>query len=134
MRLFDPICASLWAAPLDAAASSGIPFRTDASISMDRFTVAMLMVSLALAALIFCIYLARRKGWLDGKFASVNRHANQAAKTGVEIRSSKRISMATTVHVVAYREREFIVIESGRGVSSHITQLDGTERDGEGQS
>lgn len=101
------------------AAQSAIPYRTSAPISTGSLVTALAITALALAALVGCVAYARRRGWLAG----VNAGKHTAADAGIEVRASRRVSMATTAHVVAYRGLEYLVIESGRGCATTVAPL-----------
>lgn len=103
------------------AAPSGLPFRTESALSMDRFVFAMLAVTLLLVGLIAALYVARKKGWLDGVMPrSSIAHADRSE---LSLRASRRVSAFTSVHVLARGDLEFLVVESVRGATAQIQTL-----------
>lgn len=110
--------ATLLAAP----ASSGIPFRTDPAVSVDRFVLAMLAVSVLFVAAIALLYLARRKGWLAGAPGGIA--AGKSGNHELSVQASRRVSPFTTVHVIARGKQQFLVVESARGVTAQLHALD----------
>jgi hypothetical protein len=103
------------------ATPSGLPFRTESAVSMDRFVLAMLAVSLLLVALIAALQVARKKGWLDG--VMFRSSAVQGDRSELSLRASRRVSAFTSVHVLARGEQEFLVVESVRGATAQIHML-----------
>lgn len=102
------------------SASSGIPYRTSAPISMESLVTALAVTALVLAALVGCVAYARRRGWLAG----VTAGKRTAPDANIEVRATKRVSMATTAHVVVYRGLEYLVVESARGCTAKVSSLD----------
>lgn len=97
---------------------SGLPFRTESAVSMDRFVLAMLAVSLLLVAVIVALQVARKKGWLDS--VMFRSSAVQGDRTELSLRASRRVSAFTSVHVLARGEQEFLIVESVRGATAQI--------------
>jgi hypothetical protein len=110
-------------------APPAIPYRTSASIPTGSLATALAITALVLAVLVGCVAYARRRGWLVGAIAG--KHA--APDAGIEVRATRRVSMATTAHVVAYRGLEYLVVESGRGCITTVSPL-GTSDAGEGDA
>ncbi|MFC4527551.1 hypothetical protein ISN76_07730 [Dyella halodurans] len=104
-----------------APASSGLPFRSESTVSMDRFVFAMLAVSLLLVAVIAALYVARKKGWFDGM--AFRGSAAPGDRSGLSLRASRRVSAFTVVHVLARGDREFLVVESVRGATAQIHMM-----------
>jgi hypothetical protein len=101
------------------AIQSTIPYRTSAPISTGSLVTALAITALVLAALVGCVAYARRRGWLAGMGAG----KRTALEGGIEVRATRRVSMATTAHVVSYRGVEYLVIESGRGCATTVSPL-----------
>lgn len=101
------------------AAPSAIPYRTSAPVSTGSLVTALAITALVLAALIGCVAYARRRGWLVG----VPAGKRMTPDAGIEVRATRRVSMATTAHVVMYRGLEYLVIESGRGYATTVSPL-----------
>lgn len=98
-----------------------IPYRTAAPVSTGSVFSSLLCTALLLAALIGVLLYSRRRGWLpSARIAS--SPAND--EKGIRLLSSRRLSMATTAHIVEFKGRAFLVVESSRGVTSTLTPLD----------
>ncbi|MGO4521204.1 hypothetical protein AB4076_11370 [Dyella sp. 2RAF44] len=106
------------------AAPSGLPFRTESAVSTDRFVLAMLTVTLLLVALIAALYVARKKGWLDG--VMLRSSVSQGDRSELSLRASRRVSTFTSVHVLARGDQEFLVVESVRGATAQIHMMSNT--------
>jgi ABC-type enterobactin transport system permease subunit len=106
-------------APASTGAASAIPYRSSAPISTASVVTAFAITALTLAALIACIAYARRRGWLMG----MNVGKRVAHESGIEVRASRRLSMASSVHVVAYQGYEYLIVESGRGSVATVSPL-----------
>lgn len=113
--------AARTAAPVSVATGTpaAIPYRTSAPISTGSLATALAITALALAALVGCVAYARRRGWLVG----TSTEKRSAPDAGIEVRATRRVSMASTAHVVAYRGLEYLVIESGRGCTTTAAPL-----------
>lgn len=105
--------------PTSTAAGShlGIPYRTAASVPPESFAVALTVTALVLVVLVGLLVYARRRGLLQP-----GRHAVDEA--GVEVRATRRVSMTTSVHVIAYRGREYLLLESARGSATSVTPVE----------
>jgi len=111
------------------AASAAIPFRTDAAVAPAAYGMALTVTVLVLAALVGMFVLARRRGWI-GASGAMPGIAPKAAH-GIEVKGSRRLSMNTGVHIVAYEGRQFLIVESGRGTQSTITALEAVAHPGD---
>jgi hypothetical protein len=100
--------------------SPAIPYRTDMPMSMGHLVVAMLVTALVLAALVGALIYIRRRGWLGT--IQAGRVVRQDT-TGIELRATRRISMATTAHVVAYQGQDYLIVECARGVTATATTI-----------
>jgi len=96
--------------------SPAIPYRTGAQVSSGTFAFALLATILLLAVMIGVLFIARRRGWIS----STPRSRTQAPGEGIELLSSRRLSVATVVHVVAYRGQSYLIVESGRGSTARV--------------
>lgn len=113
--------ALLLVAPVSGAsvAQSAIPYRSAPTVSTGNFVVALAITMLVLIALVGGIAYARRRGWIIGSKAGMRGTDEE----GIEVRASRRLSMTTTTHVVAYRGFEYLVIESTRGCVATVAPL-----------
>jgi hypothetical protein len=111
--------AALRGMPLALALNApAIPYRTDTPVSVGNLALAMLVTALALGALVGVLVYIRRRGWgLSGL------RANRQATEGIELRASRRVSLLTTAHVVAYRGQTYLIVESARGSTAAVTPL-----------
>ena len=101
------------------AASPGIPYRTSAPVSTGTFVFALLATVLLLAAMVGGLLLARRRGWIT---ASAKKR-NGAQAENIELIASRRLSVATTAHLVACRGQSYLVVESLRGSTATLLPL-----------
>jgi hypothetical protein len=115
----NPAAKTVAPVSVTTGAPPAIPYRTSAPISTGSLVTALAITALVLAALVGCIAYARRRGWLVGMSAG----KRTASDSGIEVRATRRVSMATTAHVVAYRGLEYLVIESGRGCATTVAPL-----------
>lgn len=81
--------------------------------------MALAITMLVLVALVGGIAYARRRGWIIG--SKTGTRGTDAG--GIEVRASRRLSMTTTTHVVAYRGLEYLVVESARGCVATVAPL-----------
>jgi hypothetical protein len=97
-----------------------IPYRTDTPVSVGHLALAMLVTALVLGALVGALVYVRRRGWGPGGL-----HANRQAirLEGIELQASRRVSLLTTAHVVAYRGQTYLIVESVRGSTVAVTSL-----------
>lgn len=102
-------------------ARPAIPYRNAAAVSTSGFVFAMVITALVLAALVACALYARRRGWVVGAGVATR----PAGHAGIELQASKRLSLATTAHVIAYNGLEYLIVESGRGSVATISPLVG---------
>jgi hypothetical protein len=120
--------AAFFVAPLSGigGVQSTIPYRSAATISTGSFVVALAITVFVLVTLVGGVAYARRRGWIVG----AKTRSRGTDGEGIEVRASRRLSMATTTHVVAYRGHEYLVVESARGCVASIAPLD-VSRDGQ---
>ncbi|HEX7814749.1 hypothetical protein [Dyella sp.] len=103
----------------DAAGSpTAIPYRTDAAVSGGSVLTALLASAVLLVLLVAVLLQARRRGWLPGTPRALATPAKD-----IQIRSSRRISMVTTVHVIEFEGQAYLLTESARGSSASLTPL-----------
>lgn len=107
---------------------AAIPYRTGASVSMGSLAVAGLVMILALAVLVAVLVHLRRRGWAGGWLADKRTGREQS----IELRSSRRLGMSATAHVIAYQGAEYLVVENGRGSTATVLKLDAPRADVEG--
>lgn len=112
---------SFFVAPISGASAvqSTIPYRSATTVSTESFGVALAIIVFVLIALVGGVAYARRRGWITGSKIRM-RGTNSE---GIEVRASRRLSMATTTHVVTYRGLEYLVVESARGCVTTVTPL-----------
>lgn len=125
----SPVATVAAPVPGTTSAQPVIPYRTTASVSTGGLVAAFAITALVLAALVGCAAFARRRGWLLGMDAG----KRTVPGTGIEVRATRRVSMATTAYVVAYREHEYLVVESGRGCVTTVSPLN-APRVGQGET
>jgi hypothetical protein len=101
-----------WAIP-------AIPYRTDAPVSTSTFAVALLVTLCLLALLVAALIFIRRRGWL----ALPSRVRAPTTQDGIQLQASRRLSIATTAHVLSYQGNSYLVVESSRGANSTITPI-----------
>lgn len=106
----------LW---LMRAPAPAIPYRTDAAVSAGSAINALLATGALLALLIGILLYSRRRGWLP----RMVRPATPSGATDVRVLASRRVSMATTVHVLEYRGHTYLLTESTRSTSASLTPL-----------
>jgi hypothetical protein len=100
-------------------AQSAIPYRDAPAVSTGSLAMAMAITLLVLIALVGGAAYARRRGWTIGS----RPRARSTAGEGIEVKASRRLSMATTTHVIAYRGSEYLVVETVRGTVATVTPL-----------
>lgn len=117
------ITSKLWFAVLPAVAQAepAIPYRTESPVSVGTVVVAILATVFVLAALIGVLMYARRRGWVP----VANPGKPSASVEGIQLQASRRLSMLTTAHVVAYRGHAYLIVESSRGSSATVAALGG---------
>ena len=98
---------------------SAIPYRHAAPVSAGNLVAALAITTLVLVALIACVAYARRRGWLP----SMRVGSSVAQAGGIEVRASRRLSMATTTHVITYEGRAYLIVESGRGHAATVSPV-----------
>jgi hypothetical protein len=102
-----------------AAFAPAIPYRTDAPVSAGTFALALLVTIVLLVGLITALIFIRRRGWLP----SAGQARPVAAQEGIQLHASRRLSMASTAHVVSYRGQTFFVVESSRGTHAAVSSM-----------
>jgi hypothetical protein len=105
-----------WMAP-------AIPYRTDAPVSMGSFAFALLITLCLIALLVGALVFIRRRGWIT--LPSATR--TPAAADGIQVQASRRLSIATTAHVLSYRGSTYLVVESTRGTQATVTRVEPEE-------
>jgi hypothetical protein len=108
-----------------ATIPQGIPFRTTAPISAGSLLAAFLITGFVLTALVGGLVYARRRGWL----ARVTMVRPPPSGKGIDVIASRRLSMMTSAHVVAYQGVEYLVVESTRGSTASVAALGQTKAD-----
>jgi hypothetical protein len=98
-----------------------IPFRSESIVSTDRLAFAGVALTLVLVTISLALYIAKRRGWLGGALPQGRKHTDRT--DSLVIRASRRVSGSTALYVVAYGDREFLVLESARGTSARISGL-----------
>ena len=114
--------AAAWMAP------ATIPYRTDAPVSTGSFAVAMLVTLCLMGLLIAGLFFARRRGWLT--LPGAVRAPTPA--NAIQLQASRRLSIATTAHVVSYQGRSYLVVESSRGSHAAVTPIEPGQEQSEG--
>ena len=102
-----------WLAP------AAIPYRTDAPVSTGAFALALLITLCLIGLLIAALVFARRRGWITLPGAT----RAPASSGGIQVQTSRRLSVATTAHVVSYQGRAYLIVESSRGTSATVTPV-----------
>jgi hypothetical protein len=102
-----------WLAP------AAIPYQTDAPVSMSTFALALLITLCLIGLLVAVLAYVRRRGWITLPGAT----RAPASSEGIQVQSSRRLSIATTAHVVSYQGRAYLIVESSRGASATVTPM-----------
>lgn len=110
------------------AAPAAIPYRTDAAVSAGSAATALIMTGVLLVLLIGVLLYSRKRGWLPAG----HRSAPQASGMEIRVLSSRRVSVATTLHVIEYAGRSYLLTESSRAASATLTPLEPVSEEGEG--
>jgi len=108
-------------------APTAIPYRTDAAVSTGSVAMALVMTGVLLVLLIGVLLYSRKRGWLP----TARRPAPQSPGGEIRLLSSRRVSMATTVHAIEYAGRSYLLTESSRSASATLTQLEPASEEGE---
>lgn len=103
-----------WRAP------ANIPYRTDTPVSMGTFAVALLITLCLLGLLVAALVYVRRRGWMP-RTNSTGAAAPPAE--GIQLQASRRISMATTVHVLRYQGQDYLIVETSRGAHATVSPV-----------
>lgn len=101
------------------SAPSAIPYRTATSVPTGSLASALIITILVLVALVGCVVYARRRGWLAGTGIGVR----PTSGSEIDIRASRRVSLATTVHVVRCGDADYLLVETMRGTTATISPL-----------
>lgn len=113
-----------WMAP------AAIPYRTDAPVSMGSYAMALLVTLCLMGLLVAALIFIRRRGWIAGS----NTARAPVSSEGIQVQSSRRLSIGTTAHVVSYQGHTYLVVESSRGTSATVTPIAPHQDSGEGVS
>ncbi len=97
-----------------------IPYRTDAPVSTGTFAVALLATLCLLALMVAALVFIRRRGWLT----LPSRVRAPTTVDGIQLQASRRLSIATTAHVLSYQGNSYLVVESSRGANTTITPIE----------
>ncbi|MBE1162747.1 hypothetical protein [Dyella acidiphila] len=108
-----------WLAP-------AIPYRTDAPVSGASYATALLVTLLLIALLVGALLFVRRRGWLAWSATA----RSQPATEGIQVQASRRLSIASTAHVVSYGGSTYLIVESTRGANATVTRIEAGEPDG----
>jgi hypothetical protein len=109
-----------WMAP-------AIPYRTDAPVSAGTFVFALLVTLCLIALLVGALVFIRRRGWITLPTAT----RAPASLEGIQVQASRRLSIATTAHVLSYQGNTYLVVESSRGTQATVTPIDAEKHGGE---
>lgn len=112
-----------WMAP------TAIPYRTDASVSMGTFALALFVTLCLIGLLLAGLMFVRKRGWVT--WSNTSRAA--VSSEGIQVQASRRLSIVTTAHVVSYQGRSYMIVESSRGASATVTPI-AQQETGEGTS
>jgi hypothetical protein len=104
-----------------------IPYRTDAPVSAGTFATALLVTLVLIALMVGALVFIRRRGWIT--LPSATRAP--AAQEGIQLQASRRLSIATTAHVVSYQGNTYLVVESSRGSQATVTRVEPGTQGGE---
>lgn len=102
-----------WMAP-------AIPYRTDTPVSVGTYVVALLVTACLIALLVGALIFIRRRGWIS--LPGTPRAA--VAQEGIQLQASRRLSIATTAHVLSYQGNTYLVVESSRGTQATVTRVE----------
>lgn len=105
--------AAAWATP-------AIPYRTDAAVSSGTFAVALLVTLCLIGLLVAALIFIRRRGWITLPSAA----RTPTASEGIQVHASRRLSVATTAHVLSYQGQNYLVVESSRGANATVTLIE----------
>jgi hypothetical protein len=100
-------------------APAAIPYRTDASVSTGAFAFALLITLCLIGLLVAALLFVRRRGWITPPGAA--RAPDSSG--GIQVRTSRRLSITTTAHVVSYEGHAYLIVESSRGASATVTPM-----------
>ena len=116
-----------WIVAPDSSRSGGaqavIPYRTEMPISAGSIAFSVSVTVLVLVALVAAIVYARHRGWTGRLAAGMISGKRAAPDESIEVRATRRVSIATIAHVVASRGHEYLIVESTRGSTAAVTSL-----------
>ena len=121
---------SLLAIQLAWMAPAAIPYRTDAPVSMGTFALALFITLCLMGLLLAALVFVRRRGWVVWS----NTSRATVSSEGIQVQASRRLSIATTAHVVSYQGQSYVIVESSRGTSVTVTPIAPHQEPGEGTS
>lgn len=104
-----------------AASPTVIPYRTEIPVSTGSLVTAGLVTVLALTVLMGVLLYLRRRGWARKWLA--DKHFGR--EPGIELRTSRRLGLSTTAHVITYRGDDYLIVENGRGSTATVLKVDG---------
>lgn len=97
-----------------------IPYRTDAPVSAGTYGVALLVTVCLIALLVGALVFIRRRGWITLPGAP----RVSVTQEGIQLQASRRLSIATTAHVLSYQGNTYLVVESSRGTQATVTRME----------
>ena len=106
-----------------SGAGGAIPYRTEAPISSRSIAFSAAVTVLLLVLLVAFVAYARHRGWAARWFGGMITAKRAVLNEGIEVRATRRVSIATSAHVVMYRGHEYLIVESTRGSTAAVTPL-----------
>jgi hypothetical protein len=86
---------------------------------MGAFALALLITLCLIGLLVAALVYVRRRGWITLPGAT----RAPASSEGIQVQTSRRLSIATTAHVVSYQGHAYLIVESSRGASATVTPM-----------
>lgn len=86
---------------------------------MGAFALALLITLCLIGLLVAALVCVRRRGW----FTLPGATRATASAEGIHVQTSRRLSIATTAHVVSYRGYAYLIVETSRGASATVTPM-----------
>lgn len=86
---------------------------------MGAFALALVITLCLIGLLVAALVYVRRRGWITLPGAT----RAPASSEGIQVQTSRRLSIATTAHVVSYRGHAYLIVESSRGASTTVTPM-----------
>ncbi|MFC5743546.1 hypothetical protein [Dyella tabacisoli] len=111
-----------------STAQATIPYRTETPVSGGRIVVAMSVTAIVLMLFVALAWYARRRGWNGSWLSGASLDKRPQDRHALQVHASRRVSVATSVHVLGYRGREYLIVESTRGSSARVVMPDSDER------